>query len=289
MRLQDRGPRCCEPNICKTPDDYDLGSIPGFRLIFARVFYHLSWDDSPWKRFQISTPISLRFRVKLICIFSADHENVVYRKLIYQKSSQPPQQSGGRLRRYRWSCSVLDVFVRLSSSWASAYDFLLFSRWECAAFFGQTGGREYSNSINVVKGSVDNSPKGAQLLVNSLCSFEVTLLHFGVTLLQDSTYIVQVPLPVFCARFPLNVGLPPRKERPPSRARVWLQKVGRGTIPWSPALRGKVRKQFILNFAQGVGKFSEGGQSLDIARGTKLIIRAVNANSKGLMTMHTWH
>ena len=147
--------------LCKTPDDHDLGSIPGFRLIFARVFYNLLRDDSPWKQFQISTPISLRFRVKLICIFSADHENVVYRKLIYQKPSQPPQQSGGRLRRYRWSYSVLDVFVRLSSSWASAYDFLLFFRWECAAFFGQTGGREYSNSINAVKGSVDKSPKGA--------------------------------------------------------------------------------------------------------------------------------
>ena len=206
-----------------------------------------------------------------------------------KRPSQPPQQSGGRLRRYRWLYSVLDVFVRLSSSWASAYDFLLFFRWERAAFFGQMGGREYSNLINAVKGSVDKMPKGAQLFVNSLCSFKVTLLIFGVTLLQDSTHIVQVPLPVFCARFSLNVGLPPRKECPPSRVRVWLQKVGRGTIPWSPALCGKVRKQFISNFAQGVGKFSEGGQSLDIARGTKLIIRAVNANSRGLMTMHTWH
>ena len=139
-----------------------------------------------------------------------------------------------------------------------------FSRWECAAFFGHSGGREYSNSMNVVKGSVDNSQKGAQLLVNSLCSFEVTLLHFKVTLLQDSTYIVQVPLPVFCARFPLNVGLPPRKECPPSGARVWLQKVGRGTITWSPALRGKVRRQS----AQTIHfKFRAGGWKVFWGRG----------------------
>ena len=149
MRLQDRGPRCCEPNICKTSDDYDLGSIPGFRLIFARVFYHLLWDDSPWKRFQISTPISLRFRVKLICIFSADHENVVYRKLIYQKPSQPPQQSGGRLRRYRWSYSVLDVLS--GPVQAGPQRTIPFFCWDCAASFGQTGGREYSNSINAAK------------------------------------------------------------------------------------------------------------------------------------------
>ena len=93
-------------------------------------------DDSPWERFRLNTPISLRLRIKLICIFSADHENVVYRKLIIKKPSQPPQQSGCGLRRYRWSYSVLDVFVRLSSSWASAYDFLLSfaeSAWRSSA------------------------------------------------------------------------------------------------------------------------------------------------------------
>ena len=114
--------------------------------------------------------------------------------------------------------------------------------WDRAAFFGQIEGREYSNSINAVKGSVGKLPKGVWLFVNSLCSFKVTLLFFGVTLLQDSTYIVQVPLPVFCARFPSNVGLPPRRESPTSRDRVWLQKVGTGTTPWSPAFCGKVRK-----------------------------------------------
>ena len=33
--------------------------------------------------------------------------------------------------------------------------------------------------------------------------------------------------------------------------------------------------------------FSEGGHSLEMVRGTKLIIRAVNANSRGHMTLHT--
>ena len=148
--------------LCKTPDDHDLGSIPGFRLIFARVFYNLLRDDSPWKQFQISTPISLRFRVKLIRIFSADHENVVYRKLIYQKGrlSHPSRVAVG------WE-DIVDHTQFLMFSFGSARagpqrttSFFL-SAESARRSSAKKGGREYSNLINAVEGSVDKMPKGA--------------------------------------------------------------------------------------------------------------------------------
>ena len=98
-------------------------------------------DDSPWERFRLNTPISLRFRVKLICIFSADHENVVTENWLPKCLSRPSKAVDG------WE-NIVDytqflMFVRPSASWASAYN--SFFCWDRAAFFGRTRGREYSN------------------------------------------------------------------------------------------------------------------------------------------------
>ena len=82
-------------------------------------------------------------------------------------------------------------------------------------------------------------------------------------------------------------ALLPRKARPHNRVRVLTAESRQGHDSVEFNFCGKGRKQFILNFAQGVRMFSEGGHSLEMVRGTKLIIRAVNANSRGLMTMHT--
>ena len=81
-------------------------------------------------------------------------------------------------------------------------------------------------------------------------------------------------------------GSHPEGRARPAEIGFDLQKVGTGTTPWSPAFCGKVRKTSFLNFAQGVEKFFEGGHSSEIARGTRLIIRAVNANSRGLTTVY---
>ena len=62
------------------------------------------------------------------------------------------------------------------------------------AFFCQPkiGGRKYSNSKNAVKNVNKDVQKRFMFY---------KFAFFKVTLLQDSTYIVQVPFPVFCARF----------------------------------------------------------------------------------------
>ena len=146
--------------LCKTPDDHDLGSIPGFRLIFARVFYNLLRDDSPWKQFRISTPISLRFRVKLIRIFSADHENVVYRNWLPKTVSAAPAK--------RWQAEKISLIILSSWYFRSAQLELGLSVWLPPFLSLRARGVLWPNGragifklINAVKGSVDKLPKGA--------------------------------------------------------------------------------------------------------------------------------
>ena len=97
-------------------------------------------------------------------------------------------------------------------------------------------------------------------------------LFLKVTLLQDSTYIVQVPLPVSCARSPSNVGSPTQKGVPAQQSAGFncRRQVGAGT-GGAPFFRGKSASNFHLNFAQGVQIFSEGGHILVIVLGAKLL------------------
>ena len=178
-------------------------------------------------------------------------------------------------------------FVRLSSSWASAHNFFLFlllrSRgvlWpdrRAGIFeFDKRLLKEVSAKCQNVFGFLST-----RFVLSKLLYYFLGLLYYRTPHISCK-FRFRSSAPVFRQMW----GSHPEGRAQPAEIGFDLQKVGTGTTPWSPAFCGKVRKISFLNFAQGVEKFFEGGHSSEIARGTRLIIRAVNANSRGLTTVY---
>ena len=98
--------------------------------------------------------------------------------------SQPPQQSGGQLRK---------ISLIILSSWCCpaqrklglSVQFLFFAEIAWRSLAEQEGGNIQIQETPI-KGSVDKSRKALRFLSTRFVLFEVTLLHFEVTLLQSS-------------------------------------------------------------------------------------------------------
>ena len=140
-------------------------------------------------------------------------------------------------------------FVRLSSSWASAHNFFLFLLLRSRGVLWpdrRAGIFEFDKRLLKEVSAKCQNVFG--FLSTRFVLLKLLYYFFGVTLLQDSTYIVQVPLPVFCARFPSNVGLPPRRESPTSRDRVWFAESRYGYDSVESRLLRQGAQNFIFKF-----------------------------------------
>ena len=117
-----------------------------FSTNFRQRFPQSFRDDSPWERFQLITPISSRVRITLIVYFQLIMK-ICYRNWSLNVSAAPAK---------RWTAEK--ILLIILSSWclsgpaqAGPQRTIPFFCWDRVAFFGRTGGREYSNSRNADK------------------------------------------------------------------------------------------------------------------------------------------
>ena len=177
-------------------------------------------------------------------------------------------------------------FVRLSSSWASAHNFFLFLLLRSRGVLWpdrRAGIFEFDKRLLKEVSAKCQNVFGFCQLALFFQSYSITFWGYFITGLHiyraSSASGLLRPFSVKC-------GAPTQKGEPNQQRSGLIAESRYGHDSVESRLLRQSAQNFILNFAQGVGKFSEGGHSSEIARGTRFIIRAVNANSRGLTTMY---
>ena len=171
--------------FCKTPDDYDLGSIRGFRLISARGFHNLFVTIRRENEFNKLLLTSSRVRITLIVYFQLIMK-ICYRNW-YQCLSRPSKavDSWENISEYA------QFLVGFGSAQAGPQRTIPFFCWDRVAFFGRTGGREYSNSRNADKKEVSTNR------IKRFVFYQLALFFWSYSITFWSYFITG--LHVYCA------------------------------------------------------------------------------------------